>query len=328
MNVEAYRHAERALWAAYGVADGPVERRVNLPRNGVSVRVMEVGEVGEGRPVLFLHGGPNAGSTWASLAPRLAGRRCLVLDRPGAGLSDPKPVDHRTVAGFADTLVVDVLDALGVERADLVASSFGSYVALRSAAAHPDRIGRVVHLGCPAFVQGFRTPLFMRLLMVPGFRRLLLLVPPTEAMGRSSMRQIGHGASLDADRIPQVFFDWYLALQRHTETFRHETALIAGVGGVAGFRPSLTLDDRLLESIEAPSCFVWGTEEPFGSQAVAERLVAAIPGARLELLPGGGHLPWLDDPERSGAIVEGFLAAGTAVPAFTPRRNPDPRPPV
>ena len=46
----------------------------------------------DGIPVLFIHGGPTSGGTWAPLVPRVKGFRCLVLDRPGTGLSDPLPV--------------------------------------------------------------------------------------------------------------------------------------------------------------------------------------------------------------------------------------------
>ena len=84
MNEAKYREAEERLWDSAGRK--PIEHFVELPRNGVRVRVQEVGE---GPPALFLHGGPNSGSTWAPLLEHLEGFRCLLLDRPGTGLSDP-----------------------------------------------------------------------------------------------------------------------------------------------------------------------------------------------------------------------------------------------
>jgi 2-hydroxy-6-oxonona-2,4-dienedioate hydrolase len=302
--IEQYRLAERRLWDSCGVH--PVERLVHLPRLAINVRVQEYGD---GPPLLFVHGGPNSGSTWALLAARLPRFRCLILDRPGTGLSDPYPVDSRTIEPFADCLIPDVLDALELERADLVVSSVGGYIALRSAAAHPDRIGRTVQMGCPPFVEGSATPLFMRVMMLPGIRHLMLALPPNDGSVRSIFRQIGHGASLDADRIPQVFLDWYLALQRHTPTFRNEMAAIAGLGSITGFDPALTLDREKLSAVISPAYFLWGEDDSFGGADVARRLVSQMPDARLELLPNAGHLPWLDDPDHAAAVVGAHLAA-------------------
>jgi pimeloyl-ACP methyl ester carboxylesterase len=201
-----------------------------------------------------------------------------------------------------------VLDGLEIERTDLVVSSFGGYVALRSAAAHPERIGRTVQMGCPPFVEGSATPSFMRAMMLPGIRHLIVALPPNERAGRMTLRQIGHGVSLDSGRVPQEFLDWYMALQRHTPTFRNEMSLIAGLGSITGFDPALTLDRETLSAVTSPTYFLWGEDDSFGGPDVARRLVAQMPEARLELVPNAGHLPWLDDPDHAAAIVRAHLA--------------------
>ena len=135
---------EARYWAAVGVT--PAEERVELPVSAVQVRVQTTGT---GPAVLFVHGGSTSGTGWAPLAARLPGFQCLLLDRPGCGLSDPLPRPKRSMAEFepfADGLVVEVLDACGIDRAHVVATSFGSYFALRAAAAHPTRIDRLVLL--------------------------------------------------------------------------------------------------------------------------------------------------------------------------------------
>jgi hypothetical protein len=148
MNEIAYRQAEDQLFTSVGLT--PTEQRIHLPQLDVDVRVQEVGD---GVPVLFIHGGPNSGSTWLSLAARTHGLRCLLLDRPGTGLSAPlpDPVGPHNLAQYGSVLAVDVLDALGVDVAHLVVSSFGGYVGLQSAAAQPERFGRMVQMACPAF---------------------------------------------------------------------------------------------------------------------------------------------------------------------------------
>ena len=119
-----YRAAERQLWSSLGIA--PRERRVRLPQIGTEVRVQELGT---GRPVLFVHGASTCGTSWADLAVRLPDMHCLLLDRPGTGLSDPLDPPIRGVAdlvAMGDTLVSDVLDGLGFPSADLDGCGRGS----------------------------------------------------------------------------------------------------------------------------------------------------------------------------------------------------------
>jgi 2-hydroxy-6-oxonona-2,4-dienedioate hydrolase len=318
-----YRTAERALWSSVGCT--PTEHRVHLPANDVTVRVQEVGS---GPTVLFLHGGPNSGSTWAPVVGHLDGLRCLLVDRPGTGLSDPlpRPLTVDRIAPFADGFVADVLDAVGVDRAHLVGSSFGGYLALRSAAAHPDRVDRMVQMACPAFAPGMRMPPFMRLIALRAGRWLLRALPPTERAGRSTLRQLGHGSSLDAGRISQPFMDWYLALQRHTDTMAHEVAMIASAARWRGFDERLTLRAEELAAVAAPTAFLWGADDTFGGAEVATEVVEAMADAMLSLVPESGHLPWIDDPAAAAAFVTAHLAAVEpygSVPPVT--RRPSPR---
>src|SRR3954447_22253747 len=115
MDEQRYREAERALWAAQRVT--PTERRGRLNRAGAMVRVQEVGE---GPPALFVHGGPNSGSTWAPMIGGMAGSgfKCLIVDRPGTGLSEPMSgggLTRESLPGYADNAVADMLDALELD---------------------------------------------------------------------------------------------------------------------------------------------------------------------------------------------------------------------
>ena len=315
MNEPTYREAEQRLFAHEGVA--PREHRVHLEQLDVDVRVQEVGD---GAPTLFIHGGPNSGSTWMQLAGRVTGLRCLILDRPGTGLSDPlpDPVRPHNLRRYAETLAVDVLDALGVERAHLVVSSFGGMIGLYSAAAHPERFGRMVQMACPAMTPGGATPPFMRVIMTPVLGRLIGMLPPNLKAARAILRQIGHGASLDTGRIPDVFMDWYVALQRHTDTMANEGAMIASAGGPRGFDRSLEIPADVLAGVSTPTYFLWGSDDVFGGRTVAERLVAAMPDAELEMLPAAGHLPWLDDPDLAARVVMSHLVGAPTRAAVRP----------
>lgn len=303
MDEQAYRDAEAKLWDSLGRQ--PAERQVVLPRLGVRVRVQEVGE---GEPVLYLHGGPSSGSVWAPMAAHLDGFRSLLLDRPGTGLSEPMRVDATNATEVADLFVGDVLDALGLERAHVVASSLGGWLALRSAAAAPERFDRMVQMACPAGAPGMAMPPFIKAATTPGLGRLIAALPPNPRASRMTLRQIGHRKSLDAGRIPQVFHDWSLALQRHTSTTRNELRLLAQAGSPLGWAPLLLLTEDLLARVETPTYFWWGADDTFGGEKCARRLVEMLPDARLEMVPDAGHLPWLDDPARAARAVGAFLS--------------------
>ena len=302
-----YREAERSLWQFVGVT--PSEQRLQLDRTGVGVRVQEVGE---GAPVLFVHGASNSGASWAPLVARLDGFHCVLLDRPGCGLSDPLASgfdDVDRLAAFAEAVLVDVLDALGLDRAHLVATSFGGYLALRTAAAHPDRVGRLVELGWTVGAPIARTPFVMRLASVPMVGRMLAAVPPNERAVRAMFRQIGLRQALEAGRVPQEVLDCYLALLRDTDTMRNE--LRAGpriITPLGGMNDSVLLPRSVLAAVKAPAYFLWGAEDPFGGTDVARRFVPQIPNAELELMPGAGHAVWIDDPDHAAAATRRFLS--------------------
>lgn len=300
---QRYRAVEEKLWRSVGLT--PREHMVHLPHLGVRVRVQEVGE---GPPVLLVHGGPNSGSTWAPLLEHVRGFRCLLLDRPGTGLSEPVRLRRDELTNFASTLVPDTLDALQVDRAHVVASSFGGYCALWGASTSPDRFDRMVQMACPALLPGQQPPKFMKAIMLPGVRKVIAALPPNKKAGESILRQIGHGASLDAGILPEVHGEWYDALQRYTDTMRNDFDLIHMIGKAFGEDETIALGAGVLAKVTTPTHFVWGLDDGFGGREAAEWTVAAMPHASVEYLERSGHLPWLDDPPRVARATVAFLS--------------------
>ena len=180
---------------------------------------------------------------------------------------------------------------------------------LRTASAHPDRVRRVVELGFPIGAPNGPMPLVMRLGGVRSLGSLMARVPLNERAVRSMLAQIGLRQALDAGRLSQEGVDWFGALLRHTNTMRNDIDASPIFHGLRGVNDSILLDDELLGRIRAPVRFVWGAEDPFGGADVADRFVAKVPGAQLELIPGGGHAVWLDDPDGVAEGTQRFLAA-------------------
>lgn len=314
MDEQRYREAERRLWSHYGIE--PTEQRIGLAGTGTGVRVQEVGA---GEPVVLIHGGPNAGSTWAPLVEHLGGYRCLIVDRPGTGLSDDYVVRAADLPAIGARFVPDVLDALGIDRAHVIASSFGGHLALRSAASQPERFERMVQMASPAAVPGEHYPPFMRFMRSGLARRILALLPPNDRANRSIFRQIGHGASMDRGRIPDIVFEWYLALGRHTDTMSNDGEMIGGE--ILGHLEDVRLDPGLLGRVDVPTLFLWGEDDGFGDVANGRRIAGLLPQAELVSMPAAGHLPWLDDPAFAARVATRFLAGVVAGPAETEARE-------
>ena len=304
MNEARYREVEQRMWKSLGLE--PTECEVQLRRLGTTVRVLEVGE---GPVVLFVHGGAASGANWAPLVAHLDRFRCVLLDRPGCGLSAPLDADLSDLARFAevaDVLIADVLDGLEVPAAPVVATSLGGHFALRGAAAHPDRVDRMVEFGYLPGAPLEKLPVSMRMAMVPGGRRLMTSIPPTRGAVRAILRQLGMGAALNDGRISTEMLDWFHALLRDTPTMRNDTNLPRELLQKAG-KGVEALPASLLAAVQCPVLFLWGEDDPLGGSAVATSFVRSVPGAELELWPGVGHAPWIEHPERAAAAVAGFL---------------------
>ena len=298
---QRYRRAEQALWERCGLdhAEHFVEAQ------GARLRVLEFGS---GKPVLFVHGTGGPG-TWPSLLGGLSGCRCLLLDRPGWGLSAPVDYSRHAYSTFVADLLGDVLDALGLERAHVVGASIGNNWALRLAQRHPERVGRVVMLGGGPLVDAVAPPPFIRLLASP-LGRIVVALPQRPKMLRAQLRGLGHGASLDAGRIPDEFLDWRMALTRETRSMHSERAMVRAIVSGRSFRPGLTFGDAELAGIRQPALLVYGTGDPVGGVETWRRFAGALPRGELQLVDGAGHVPWFDDPGRVAGDVRRFLDGG------------------
>ena len=295
MNIDRYRTAERDLFADAGI--DPIEHRIRVDGVNGTVRVLEVGQ---GAPVLFLHGGPNAAATWSYVAAAVApaGLRCLLLDRPGCGLSDPPSEipTSQTLPDYLPRLSIQVLDALRIEAATVVGSSLGGYAALRTATVARERVRSVCLAGCPAFIPGWTPPAFFAYLRRPVTRFLLLNAPLTQASVRRSLAMSGQRHSVEAGLVPPAMTAWIAAWQAHTRTLRNDTAMIVACGDKHGFDPNLELTTDDLTHVTQPVTALFGADDPVGGADTGQALAAALPNAHLTVLADTGHLPWLDHP--------------------------------
>ena len=250
-------------------------------------------------------------STWAPLMPYLGTHRLIAFDLAGFGLSDPFDYSHRSLREHAVAQLTSLLDALGLERVPIVGTSLGGMWAFCLALDAPDRISALASLGVPAVaLPGMHGDPFFTALSTPGLRQLVARIPsPNVAMTRRSLARgvIGPRA---AERAPDGFFDVVHQGMRQpgfrTAMLSHmQLAMRLGRPRTENF-----LTEAELRQLNVPVLMIWGEEDPYGRPEIGQRANALLPDARLEVIPGR-HAPFLDDPERCGALIDELLRRPT-----------------
>ena len=297
---EHYRQVERAVWNWFGL--DPIERFVELDEPRVRLRVLDVGA---GEPLLFVHGTAGPGA-WPSLIRELKGFRCLILDRPGWGLSSALDYSKHEFGTVTASVLRGALDGLGIDRAGVIANSIGTVWALRLAAQHPSTVSHLALLGGGPIVPEVHVPGIIRLIASP-IGAVMVRLPESPGRVRSILRQGGHGASLDVGDLDE-FIKWRAALGRDTASMRNERAMIWALVRGKAWRPGLTFDDAELAAIRQPTLFVHGSADPTGSVELWRRIMGLLPGGRLEVVDGASHEPWIQDPAGIASQIRGLVA--------------------
>ncbi|MGK5683422.1 alpha/beta fold hydrolase [Actinoplanes sp. URMC 104] len=229
---------------------------------------------------------------WDPVADGLAGHFALVLvDNRGSGESDA-PTGQLTVADMAGD-VLAVLDDAGVDRAHLVGISLGGMIAQEVAIRHGARVRTLVLAGTtPGWPFAFPMPA-ATLGMLAAARRL-----PAEQANRQAVQN-----TLGADTV-----------RDHPEVLERLIAVHRGGPGTVGWQAQLAAGARFGSlrqgAITAPTLVLHGTADRVVDPRNARLLAERIPGARLELLPGRGHLFFWEDPAAFVATVTAFALEG------------------
>jgi poly(3-hydroxyalkanoate) depolymerase len=268
-----------------GASDGAAWGSAYVRASGLRLRV---GRHGAGRPLLLSTGIGAHLDMWAPFARHAGDRELIAFDAPGTGLSQRPRLPLR-MGGLA-RVVVELLDALRLERVDVLGYSFGGALAQELARRAPDRVRRLVLCATgPGLGGSPPKPLAALMLATPAryyHPRLLALTVPHIAGGRTA-REPGVLAANAATR-----------LQRPPDPLGYAFQLYA----VAGWS-SLPW----LHRVRQPALIVAGADDPSVPLRNARLLASRLPDARLHVVPGGGHLFLLDEPESAAGEIRAFL---------------------
>jgi pimeloyl-ACP methyl ester carboxylesterase len=288
----AAEEAARAHRGAWMDVDWAAARRW-LRLDGRWVNVVELGD---GPPVVLVHGLSGCWQNWLETLPALAEtHRVIALDLPGFGSSE-MPRDPITISGYG-RLLDELCDALDVDAAAVIGNSMGGFVGTELALAFPQRVERLV------------------LISAAGISSDAVRREPLLAAGRAFAMTAGWVATRQEAfaRRPRLRRIALQLVARHPEQLSAPLAyeLMRG-SGRPGFLPALEaclaypIRDRLPE-IACPTLILWGENDHVIPVKDADRFERLIPNTRKVVLPDTGHVSMLERPELVNALLQRFL---------------------
>lgn len=248
--------------------------------------------------LVLIHGSNASLFTWEPWTARLDGKfRVIALDMPGHGLTGAVPGRDYSQEGMVK-VVKEFADRLGLQTFALGGNSMGGGVAARFAEEYPNRVDRLILVdagGMPS-KEGDRVPLAFRIARVPVLNRLILYVTP-----RSLVIEGLNDAIVRKSIITDAMIDSYWDFARMEGT-REATRERFGL-------PRDTFVKDHIAAIKMPVLILWGEEDHLIPVSAARAYHAAIPGSKLVVYPGTGHIPMEEVADKSAADVEAFLGS-------------------
>jgi haloalkane dehalogenase len=269
------------------------QRRLTLTGLGPLDLDLAYSDVGDGDPVVLLHGIPTWSFLYHDVIPRLAAHcRVLAPDFLGHGWSDRRDRFDRSLTAQTEA-ILRFLDALGIERATFVGHDTGGGVALITAIDHAERVERLVLTNVVAYDSW---PIDdMIALGNPMWRDKS--AAEVAAFVASGLRDGIHRP----ERLTAEFTEGIVAPYADDEG---KISLIRNASAL-NTNHTMALVDRHRE-IDAPTLVLWGVHDPWQRIADGERLAREIPGARLERVDASHWVPH-DAPEEFASAVAAFI---------------------
>jgi pimeloyl-ACP methyl ester carboxylesterase len=260
-------------------------------------------EMGQGPPLLLIHGIAEAAWAWEVVIPALARRhRVIAPDLLGHGRSAKPRGDYSL--GNQATLMRDLMISLDVERATLIGHSLGGGIAMQFAYQYPERCERMVLVASGGLGQD--VTFLLRSLGLPGAD----LVAPLVLSNRTRDAMLGTARwlgrrGLKASPAQRAMWRSYAGL---TDAATRD-AFIATVRAVIDQRGQrVSALERLYLARTMPTMLLWGENDRVIPASHALAAHDEMPGSRLEILAGAGHFVQLEKPDLVAELILDFLA--------------------
>ncbi|QGN56243.1 alpha/beta fold hydrolase [Novosphingobium sp. Gsoil 351] len=265
-------------------------------RPGLTVHFRDEGP--RDAPVVMLLHGSNADlHTWDAWTAALTDRyRVVRFDQIGHGLTGADPAGDYAEGNFADD-VGRMADKLRLKRFVLAGNSMGGGIALAYALRHPERLDGLVLLdsvGSPP-VGKAEGNLAFTLARNPVGGWLMTRITPRSLIDKSLHQSVRNQAIVTPAMV-----------DRYWELLRFPGNRAATVARFS--RPMTSFPASDLARLKVPVLIQWGEGDPLIPLAAGQWLHRAIPGSRMIVYPGIGHIPMEEAPDKSAADLRGWLA--------------------
>jgi pimeloyl-ACP methyl ester carboxylesterase len=257
---------------------------------------------GSGRPVVFIHGAKGSVYDFTLSLFDAAAQRydAVAIDRPGSGYSERPAIDGGSPIVQA-RYIRGAVRALGLERPVLVGHSLGGAAAMAYAVGYPDEVGAVVTVsGHMLPYSGPQPPItaFARHRRLAAFVLGTIAVPLGYAIGPAIVRRL---FAPDPENV--AYRRVALALALSPDRLAHDADDLRAVD--AGLRTIY----RSYPDVRVPLLVLTGAADRVVSPEESHRLHRLVPGSRLVVLPGVGHLPHFARPDAVLAAIAAVAGA-------------------
>ena len=266
-----------------------------MPSANVNGHELHYEQRGEGEPLLLIMGMSGTHLSWGEPFLQLLERDFAVTayDHRGVGKSSRTEPGY-SIADLADD-AAGLLDALNLDSAHVLGISMGGMVAQELALRHPEKI-RTLAIGC-SYSGGEGSALAPQ----STLERL-------QAGWSSGDRDQAIRAMWDVNVSAEFAKDDEVFAEFQRRAFELPVPMPVIMGQMQAIGGHNALDR--LATITAPTLVVHGTDDQMLPVANGKLIAQTIPGAKLEILDGVGHLFWVEQPERSAQLVRDHAAAG------------------
>lgn len=265
-------------------------------------------QAGDGPPLVLLHGIGGHLEAFSRNLVRLGEHfRTIAMDFVWHGMSTGPEFTGESIPTYVDQ-VLDVLDQLGIERANIEGESLGGWVALWLSIHHPDRVANLV-LNTSAGVRyapGVLQPRDEHALAGLRDRSLKVIEDPNPENVRHRLEWL----MAHPDRVTDELVDVRQALYSRPETREGLSAVFGHRFTPEGAR-LYHFDESDLSQVTQPTLVLWTEKNPGMGPDVGERLASLIPGAEYHCILDAAHWPQWEKPEEHDATVIDFLGRHT-----------------
>jgi pimeloyl-ACP methyl ester carboxylesterase len=266
-----------------------------LDLDGARLYYYAGGSRGNGEPVVLIHGFPTSSHLWRDVVPLVpVGHRVVVLDLLGYGRSDQPLGRDVSIRGHGER-VLQLMEALRIERAAVAGHDVGGGIAQYLAIRHPTRVSRLFLVDSVGFDEWPTRDVKLAKASLPLTRHL----PPTWITGIvSSDLQRGYAEQERGHHSIEQYLRPFTTPEGRDVLVEHLLALDP--------QETMKLAARL-KDVVAPTAIAWGAHDPFLPTSLARRLQESIPGATLEIIPDVRHFTPEEAPETLGGLMREWL---------------------